>query len=140
MMRPQTILEQLKNQGARMTKARILLVKMFQKNHLPLTELEIRAKLSQAGKAVNKTTVYRELEYLKSKSVIKEADFSDGKKRYEFNSSDHHHHLICTNCKKVDDIRVEDDVSHIEKKISRNKDFKIINHSLEFFGLCKNCR
>ncbi len=134
------ILKQLREQGSRMTKTRNFIVAVFQNNNLPLAELEIRERLAKQGIKVNKTTVYRELEHLKSKNIIKDVDFGDGKKRYELNGDDHHHHLICTNCKKVEEVHVEDDVSHIEQKINQRKNFKIINHSLEFFGLCRNCK
>jgi Fur family transcriptional regulator, ferric uptake regulator len=139
-MKSTNLIEQLRKQGSRITKARGLLLDILQKNHLPLTETELRMRLAKLGASVNKTTVYRELFYLIEKNVIKSIDFGDGKKRYEINSGDHHHHLVCVSCNKVDDIQVENDVSNIEKKIIKLKQFKITNHSLEFFGVCNNCR
>jgi Fur family ferric uptake transcriptional regulator len=128
------ILEKLKEHRAKLTKARKLLINIFQAHHLPLTEAEIRAKLK-----VNKTTVYRELELFSNLGIVKEVFFGDGKKRFELNLHNHHHHLICTNCEKVEDIFVHKDVEHVEQKIRKLKNFVIKNHSLEFFGLCKNC-
>ncbi|HEV8601573.1 MAG TPA: Fur family transcriptional regulator [Patescibacteria group bacterium] len=133
------IIEQLRKQGAKITKARALLVKIFQKNHLPMSEQEIRTKLAKLGLSVNKTTVYRELAFLKQKKVIKEVDFGDGKKRYEIDSTDHHHHLVCTNCQTIEDVHVEKDVADLEKIMLRAKKFHVTHHSLEFFGLCHDC-
>ncbi len=87
------LLQQLKKQGSRITKSRSLIVGIFQKHPLPLTELAVREMLSKAGMKVNKTTVYRELEHLISKAVVKPIEFGDGKKRYELNAG-HHHHLV----------------------------------------------
>jgi Fe2+ or Zn2+ uptake regulation protein len=132
------VANKLKLRGARMTKTREPLLKLLKRHGLPLTEAAIRARLAGQGIAVNKTTVYRELEYLKSQNIIKEINFGDGKKRYELNSG-HHHHLVCINCDCIDDIKIQGDVKQIERQIATQKQFKIFNHSLEFFGLCKVC-
>ncbi len=134
----QRIIERLQSNGARITKVRRLIVDIFEGNRLPLSELDIRDKLSVYGHDVNKTTVYRALKCLGENGVIREIDFGDGRKRYELNEG-HHHHIVCTNCKSVDEVHVDDDVSHIEQEIRRKKKFKITNHTLEFFGLCHDC-
>lgn len=133
------ILPALRQPGSRLSRVRDLMVAIFQKNHLPLSELEIRKSLSQKGIEVNKTTIYRALEHLKSKNLVQEVDFGEGKKRYELNSGKHHHHLVCTECKKIDEVYIPGDIEKIERKIVKQKHFKITNHALEFFGLCNNC-
>ena len=115
-----------------------MIVAVLQQHRLPLTELEIRNSLAQLENIVNKTTVYREMEYLLLKGVATEVDFGDRKKRYELKGK-HHHHVVCTNCKKVDEIIIKDDLKNIERMIFRSKHFKITNHTLEFFGLCQKC-
>ena len=134
-MQAKEIIEQLKKQGAKITSARKLLVEIFTQNHLPLTEMELRRRLK-----VNKTTVYRQLELFLKLGIVKEVEFGDGKKRFEFNLHNHHHHLVCTNCQKVEDIFVHNDVKHVEDKIAKLKKFQVKSHSLEFFGLCAQCQ
>ena len=141
-MNTRDIVEELKKKcGSKATRTQKAILTIFEKNHLPLTESELQAKLSKSDIVVNKTTVYRQLAHLKEHDFIKEIDFGDGKKRFELNSNDrHHHHLVCTNCKMVDDIKIDNDVISIERAISKARNFKIMHHSLEFFGLCKNCK
>lgn len=129
----------LKQHGSRLTKARKQLLNILEDSKLPLTQAEIGKQLAKRRTAVNKTTIYRELDYFKSQNLVREVDFGDGKKRYEINSGGHHHHLVCTNCKQIDDIAMENDLTEMEKKIKKLKAFKITNHSLEFFGVCANC-
>ena len=86
---------------------------------------------------VNKTTVYRQLEKYIAEGKILEVELGDGKKRYEIKSLDHHHHLICNNCGKLEDI--EFDESQIMQQIVSKTEFKIEKHNLEFFGLCSKC-
>ena len=133
------IINQLKLQGRRITQIRKLVINIFGRNRLPVSELEIRIALRKQGIAANKTTIYRELAVLKNLRLIKEADFGDGKKRYELDRGDHHHHLICTGCKKVGEITVCENLSGMEKQIKKQKLFAVSSHSLEFFGLCQKC-
>ena len=115
------------------------LVRIFKKHHLPLTEQELRLQLVKLGQDVNKTTVYRALEDLRAKNLVKAVELGDGKKRFELNLHNHHHHFVCTNCNLIEDIFVHNDVKHVEDKIRKEKKFQIKSHSLEFFGLCNNC-
>lgn len=86
---------------------------------------------------VNKTTVYRQIEKFIKGGLVVEVEFGDGKKRYELASLDHHHHLICKKCKKIEDITFNERV--ILREVSKKSNFKVENHSLEFFGICVNC-
>ena len=71
---------------------------------------------------MSKSSVYRQLEILVSENILKEVDFQDGHKRYEFSDSlfEHHHHLICKNCKKVSRVEIasmERELNKIEKQL-----------------------
>jgi Fe2+ or Zn2+ uptake regulation protein len=134
------MLDKLKSKGHRITKARKAILEIFQEEKMPLSVGELGAKLHTLGIKVNKTTLYREIDFLLSEEIIKEINLGEDKKRYEAAGNAHHHHLICINCKKVEDIDLQNDLSKHEAQIKRTKNFKVINHSLEFFGLCKSCQ
>lgn len=86
----------------------------------------------------NKVTVYRTIDFLFQNGIIDRLEFGEGKFRYEFKKGDHHH-LICSNCGKVEDVE-DKHMKNLEKKIYLNKGFMVKNHSLEFFGLCRDCQ
>lgn len=88
---------------------------------------------------VNKTTIYRELATLLFENLIVEIDFGDGKKRYELTSKEHHHHLICMRCKSVDEYIVKTDLAQEEQNIKQTRNFTVVKHALEFFGVCTRC-
>lgn len=134
-----SIIGQLKRGGAKITPARRLLLDVLIKKHQPLSELELRQALSKRGLNVNKSTIYRELHYFKTQGLVKEVDFGDGKKRFEFVTNDHHHHVRCLSCNKIDEVLVDRDVQAIEQKLKKEKKFATIDHSLEFYGLCRAC-
>ncbi len=86
------------------------------------------------------TTIYRSLEMLVSLGLVQAVDLGDGEKRYEVvTPGEHHHHLVCGNCKKsthLDQCLVEDIESAIHKKYG----FVIQSHVLELFGICAECK
>lgn len=133
------ILQNLKDKGHKITKVRSALVEILGKTSTPLSITELITKLKSHGLNPNKTTVYREIEFLNKLGVAEGVDFGEGKKRYE-SSADHHHHIICVNCKKVTDIHMEKDIESFNAKIAKDAGYKPAGHSLEFFGLCENCQ
>lgn len=138
-----SVTELLRENSLRLTKIRKILVESLIKSSRPLTAIEIKLVLQQQNVLCNKTTIYREIQTLLKCDVLKELDFGEGKKRYEIQSS-HHHHLVCQSCNIICEINL--DLTHFEKqllilqnKISSNLDFKINQHYLEFYGYCKSC-
>src|SRR6056297_3718540 len=84
-------------------------------------------------------TIYRNLELFHRLGILKQLDFNDAFKYYELNLiKKHHHHLICLNCSRI--IEFNDEVlEEFEKKIEDEYDFKIKDHTIKFYGICKNC-
>ncbi len=125
----------------RTTPIRTTLLKILSKIKKPLTTQELLAALETNGLKANKTTIYRQLESLKENKIINEVHFNDRSVRYELNKLEaHHHHLVCMKCKKVEDVTLPEDLHHQEKMVFEKNNFKVLQHFLEFFGLCKNCQ
>lgn len=139
MQKTRVILEELRYQGFRITKTRKAILLILEQAKLPLSAPELISKLKTSKLPVNKTTVYRELDFLKDQSIVTELNFGEEAMRYELAGDEHHHHLICSNCDKIEDVAMENELAAIERKIARSSKFKIINHTLEFYGLCRDC-
>ena len=118
---------------------RDFILELISKDSKPLSVLEIINRMKKNISA-NKTTVYREINLLKKEGLILEIQLNERNKRYELSSKKHHHHIVCTSCNKIEDVMLDKDLEAQEKKIKKNKKFKIINHSLEFFGVCEKCQ
>lgn len=136
MERKKVILDNLKQQGFRFTLIREAVLDLLLKSNKPLSCQDIRKHLKLKA---NKTTFYRELEFLRDKKIIEEFKLDDGVRRYEIVSK-HHHHAVCIKCKKVKCVELNGDIKKQEKEIEKNNNFKIISHSLEFYGLCQKCQ
>lgn len=139
-MNTQYYVNTLKKAGFRITQAREALIDILLVNRHPLTVFELLAALKKRRINVNKTTVYREIEFLKTHKILHEIQFAERSKRYEIASDDHHHHLVCLNCDRVSDVKLSQELAREEQRIEKATGFKILNHSLEFFGICSTCK
>lgn len=130
----------LKMRHLRLTKTRKALIEVFFRYETPLSAQDISRELSKIQRAVNKTTVYRELERLRGIGIIGAVQLGDRKQHYELALREHHHHLVCLRCAGVEDIDMDEQTLFAqERRIKRERQFTILRHSLEFFGLCKMC-
>jgi len=126
----------LNARSQRVTSPRISILKILKSNHKPLTIAEIHNKLT-SGK-IDLATVYRTLKLFSELEIVNEIDFKDDFKRYELvYDRHHHHHIVCRKCKSVENVEACI-LDEIEKLLSK-KGYSDVTHSLEFFGICKNC-
>lgn len=130
--------QMLQTAGLKSTEARVALLNLLDKKDNPLDVFSIAASLEAEGVAVDQATIYRILDILTRKGLVSRLEFGEGKYRYELPKS-HHHHLICTNCADIEDVEGEL-IGEIEREIKEKKGFLVKSHSLELFGLCRNCQ
>lgn len=122
-----------------MTKARLALVEVLFDRREPLSVAEILSALRERGVVVNKTTAYRELEFLIDRGLVTKVLLDGVAVRYELTDAGHHHHLVCVRCSAVQDLPSEGDLTWMEQAILRSTGFSVASHSLEFFGTCRAC-
>ncbi len=134
-----TTIHMLQGRGFRMTTVRRFLLQTFKDTKAPLSANDLIGILKKAHLECNRTTVYRELTFLVEQTLLRAVDFGDGAKRYELAGGEHHHHFICSNCKAVSDVNLKNDLEQQERILEKILGATIESHSLEFFGICKNC-
>ncbi|MCH3958460.1 MAG: transcriptional repressor [Selenomonas sp.] len=108
-----------------------------------LSAEDVHGILRQGQSEIGLATVYRSLELLSELGILQKVEFGDGCSRYEVNTTDpsehHHHHLICTKCGKVTEF--EDDLlENLETDIHDKLGFRVENHQVKFYGVCKECQ
>jgi Fur family ferric uptake transcriptional regulator len=99
---------------------------------------EVHSILISRGEKVGLATVYRTLQAFAETGAI-DVLRNDGEALYRACSNDHHHHLVCTGCNKTTEISAPE-VEIWTEKIAREQGYLISGHTIEVFGLCKNCR
>lgn len=99
---------------------------------------ELHQKISQSGKKLGLTTVYRALTEMVEQGTADSLSISDGEMRYRICTPEHHHHLICRVCGKT----VEFDMPGFEElalEVAKANGFSEVSHEIELFGVCKDC-
>lgn len=84
-------------------------------------------------------TVYKTVTLLKELNEVLELGFAEGGNRYDGNNPLPHPHLICTQCKKILDPKL-DCLKDLTLELVSDTGFEIINHRLDFFGICPDCK
>lgn len=137
------VIDKLKQKEYKLTNQRELVLRVLLENedkHLSAEEVYnlVKERAPDTGLA----TVYRTLELFNEFDFIHSIYFGDGRKRYELGSglmkSHQHHHLICTKCGNIIEVN-EDLLDELESRVSQQHEFKVINHQLKIYGICKDC-
>ena len=134
-------IEKLGKQEMRRTKNREAILKVLHEATGPLSPPQIVNACHSLGRQANKTTIYRELERMEKASVVQKVIVSDRKQYFELTEHGHHHHLVCVKCEKIEDVAFQEDhFEHQIETLTSKKQFLVLHHSLEIFGLCKMCK
>lgn len=100
---------------------------------------EIGNKVKQIEKTANMATVYRNIQIFEQVGIINKI-FLDDKIAYYKICYDglHHHHLICLNCHKMQDMMYCPDIEF--SSIADKNNFLLKYHNIEVFGYCSICK
>lgn len=137
------IKQQLQSQEYKLTPQREATVRVLLENeddHLSAEDvfMLVKDKAPEIGLA----TVYRTLELLSELHIVEKLNFGDGVARYDLRNDSnhhHHHHLICVQCGSMDEIK-DDWLGPLEERLEREFNFKVIDHRLDFQGICQRCQ
>lgn len=135
--------EDLKKKGYKLTPQRRAIVDtIIQSEGKHLTAEEIYDEVKKICPEIGLATVYRTIQLFEQIGLVSKLQLNDGCSRYEIVHSDErhmHHHLICNICNAV--IEVEDDLlEQLEERIKKQYKFKILDHSVKFYGICEECQ
>ncbi|MCI0545715.1 MAG: transcriptional repressor [Candidatus Rokubacteria bacterium] len=133
----------LADRGFRLTVPRRAVVDVLVAEHQPLSVGEIHARLKQ--RSVNVVSVYRTVHLLRTLGLLRVADTSKGIQRFELAEefTGHHHHLICQECGRVQDldgcVLADKALAALNRQVRRAQRFRVTAHDLKLFGLCEKC-
>lgn len=84
-------------------------------------------------------TVYRTLSLLEDSHLVNTISFDNSGKKYELDTKEHHDHIICTACGKITEF-VDTDIEKKQNEIAKQLGFKMMDHSMQIYGICKECQ
>lgn len=129
---------ELRTASLKATPARLAVLRLLEKTDQPLDVATIIAYLNKQGVDADQATVFRIINLFTDKGLARQIQLNEGKFRYE-RGGEEHHHLICERCGGIEDVS-DCNIGGLEKEIHSKKGFLVKRHSLEFFGVCKQCQ
>ncbi len=133
------MLSKLKQKGAasfKRTPQRLAILGHLDGNTTHPSAEDIYRAVAKKNPSLSFATVYNTLNTLVLAGAVRELTIDPDRKRYDPDTSDHHH-LICLDCRKIADIPCGIPVE-APKGVAR--DFTVTGSHIEFYGACGPCR
>ena len=131
--------DELKNSGLKATLPRIKILEVFQHSQLRhMTAEDVFKALLMEGADVGLATVYRVLMQFEQAGLLTRSNFESGKSVFELNEGQHHDHLLCLTCGRVEEF-YDAQIEQRQRAVAQARGFEINDHSLSLYGLCGDC-
>ena len=131
----------LKNIGLKATVPRLKILDLFEQHSSHhLTAEDVYRMLSDESQDIGLATVYRVLTQFEQAGLLIRHHFDSDRAVFELNQGDHHDHLVCLQCGKVEEF-VDSEIEKRQERIARDHGFAIRDHSLQIYADCtkENC-
>jgi Fur family ferric uptake transcriptional regulator len=129
----------LNENGIRATPQRVFVLEELAREENDATAAQIYERLRRRGTNIGLATVYRTLAILHEHGAVDTLAHHAGELCYRLCAEAHHHHLVCTGCHRVVELR-DCDLEPWVKRSARRHGFTATGHQVEIVGLCADCR
>ncbi len=131
--------QRLRDAGHKLTHARLTVLNVIERSGGHITSSEVLEQVNTIDESIGRASVFRTLDLLTGMAIIRPTYIGTSvTPTYVLLPDGHHHHIICTNCKRV--IEFEDcGLGRLETELEKRLHVKLTGHLLEFYGLCDRC-
>ena len=129
-------IDELKSTGLKATVPRLKILEIFQKGvQRHMTADDVFRVLLGERSDVGLATVYRVLAQFEQAGILSRSHFESGKAVYELNEGQHHDHLVCLDCGKVEEF-YDAEIERRQHAVAKTKGFAIADHALSLYANC----
>ena len=133
--------DELKSSGLKATLPRIKILEVFQKtSQRHMTAEDVYRALLAEQADIGLATVYRVLMQFEQAGLLTRSNFESGKSVFELNQGQHHDHLVCLSCGRVEEF-YDPAIEARQRAIAQERGFELADHSLALYAEClkKDC-
>jgi Fur family ferric uptake transcriptional regulator len=131
-----THVEELKSSGLKATLPRIKILQVFQQSERRhLTAEDVYKALLGDGSDIGLATVYRVLMQFEQAGLLTRSNFESGKAVFELNEGQHHDHLVCLTCGRVEEF-FDAEIEARQRAVAVARGFELQEHSLALYANC----
>ena len=126
----------LKSAGLKSTLPRLKVLSLFESgNDRHLSAEDVYKKLLASGDDVGLATVYRVLNQFEQAGLLVKHHFEGDKSVFELNQGEHHDHIVCLQCGRVEEF-FDATIELRQKKAAAERGFELHDHSLYIYANC----
>jgi Fur family ferric uptake transcriptional regulator len=126
----------LKNVGLKATLPRLRIINLFETSKLRhMTAEDVYRQLLSEGLDIGLATIYRVLTQFEQAGLLVRHHFESGKAVFELNEGQHHDHIVCLTCGRVEEF-CDADIEKRQRRIARDRGFEIREHALYLYADC----
>ena len=128
--------DELKSSGLKATLPRIKILEVFQKAaQRHMTAEDVFKALLADGSDIGLATVYRVLMQFEQAGILSRSHFESGKSVFELNEGQHHDHLVCVTCGRVEEF-YDAEIEQRQRAVAETRGFELQDHSLALYARC----
>ena len=129
-------IDDLKSTGLKATGPRLKILEVFQRGvQRHMTAEDVFRHLLQEGADIGLATVYRVLTQFEQAGLLHRNHFESGKAVYELNEGQHHDHMVCLDCGRVEEF-YDPEIEARQQAVAQAKGFEIADHALSLYAHC----
>ena len=128
----------LQQTGVRLTPQRLAIAAVLAQTGKETSAQELYERVRRKHAYIGRATVFRSLDTLVSAGLAQRLERPGHISAYVWCEPGHHHHLICTTCRTVEDLD-EEAVAPLAETIARQRGFRVDHATLDFYGECRSC-
>jgi Fur family ferric uptake transcriptional regulator len=133
--------DELKSSGLKATLPRLKILEIFQRAKVRhMTAEDVYKALLAEGSDIGLATVYRVLMQFEQAGLLTRSNFESGKSVFELNEGQHHDHLVCLDCGRVEEF-FDAAIEQRQRAVAEARGFALQEHSLALYARCakKDC-
>jgi Fur family transcriptional regulator, ferric uptake regulator len=132
--------QELRNAGLKVTLPRVKILEILEcSDQRHMSAEDMYKALLDSGEDIGLATVYRVMTQFETAGLVTRHHFEGGHSVFELNQGNHHDHIVCVKCGRVDEF-VDSEIEKRQKQIAVTKGYEITDHSLYLYGICSSCR
>ena len=131
----------LRNAGLKVTIPRLKILQILEKqvNERHLTAEMVYKILISENEEIGLATVYRVLTQFEAAGIVTRHHFEGGNSIFELDTGDHHDHILCMKCGKVDEF-TDELIEVRQQEVASQLGYDLVDHGLYLYGFCPKCR
>jgi Fe2+ or Zn2+ uptake regulation protein len=134
----QSTADRLREAGERVTRQRLAVADALIAAGRQVSAEDLYRRLHRDDPGIGRATVFRTLEALVVAGVARRLELDGHVYGYVACRPEHHHHLACDRCGRVEDID-EAYIQPVTERTAADLGFRIDDARVDFYGICATC-